>query len=150
MKTGSFDINKPLAPVTNPSDPWPEGLSGKEAADFLTNGLRDGNTKDDVIKVTSVKVPAKDLKPIQRQIYFDKSIGATAEFGAPSTRSFLQKSLMIMSGDNFIIDGHHRWLSSLLVDPKLQMPGIRIDLPITKLLPISLAFGDAIGNQRNR
>jgi len=150
LKTGKVDINKPLAPSTSPSNPWPEGLSGKEAEEFIVAGLHDGDKKDDKIKVTSVKVSAKDLRPIQRQIYFDKSIGATAQFGAPATRSFLQKSLMIMSADNFIIDGHHRWLSALLVDPKLQLPGIKIGLPISQLLPVSLAYGDALGNQRNQ
>lgn len=149
LKNGRIDINKPLAPGTNPRNPFPEGLSGEQANDFIKNGLRDQNIQDDKIKVSSVKMPVKDLKPIQLQIYFDKSIGATAQFGVPATRSFLQKSLMIMSADNYIIDGHHRWLSSLLVDPGLRVSGIKIDLPIAQLLPVSLAYGDAIGNQRN-
>lgn len=150
LKDGSMDINKPLAPETNPSNPFPEGLSGETAAHWIENGFNDGSRPDDMIKVESVKVAAKDLRPIQRQIYYDKSINSTAEFGAPAARSFLNKSLMIMSNDRHIIDGHHRWSSALFIDPKLMMSGVMIDLPIAKLLPLSLAYGDAIGNRRNQ
>jgi len=149
LKDGHLDIEKPLAPHTNPGNPWPEGLSGEEADEFVRLGLEDKDLQDDKVKVTSVKVAAKDLKPIQKQIYFDKCMGATGKFGVAATRSFLSKSLTIMSSDNYIIDGHHRWTSALVIDPAMQMPGIKIDLPISKLLPVSLAYGDAIGNRRN-
>lgn len=150
LKDGHLDIERPLSPYTVPQNPWPEGLKGEDAEEFVRRGLDDKDLGDDKIKVTNAKVKAKDLNPIQRQIYFDKSISATGEFGVPSTRSFLQKSLTIMSEDNYIIDGHHRWLSSVLIDPGMTMSGIKIGLPISKLLPLSLAYGDAIGNRRNQ
>lgn len=149
LKDGHLDIYTPLSPFTEPENPWPQGLSGEQAAEFIRRGLDDKNLQDDKVGVSSVRVAAKDLRPIQRQIYFDKSIGAVAKFGIAATKQFLQKSMMIMSSDQFIIDGHHRWTSALLVDPNLRVPGIKIDLPISKLLPVSLAYGDAIGNKRN-
>lgn len=149
LLSGSLDINKPFSGETDPNDPFPEGLTSSQADKFLKNGLRDGSDRDDVVSVSSVSVPASDLKPIQRQIYFDKSIGAIAEFGVGSTKEFLKSSLMIMSGDQYIIDGHHRWLSANLVDPDFEMTGIKIDLPIHKLLPLATAYGDALGNKRN-
>lgn len=150
LKDGKLDINKPLAPDANPSNPWPEGLSGKEAQRFIDRGLRDNDLQDDKIKVSQVKVPVKKLKPIQRQIYFDKSVTPLAEFGVPSSRSFFQSTMTIMSEDEYIIDGHHRWLASLIIDPTLPMSGIKIALPISKLLPVALSYGDAIGNKRNQ
>ena len=149
LKDGALDIEKPLSPDTDPGNPFPEGLTGEQATKWLEDGFHDGSKTDDVVKVTTANVAAKDLKPIQRQIYFDKSINSTAEFGTPSARAFLSKSMTIASSDNYIIDGHHRWSSALLLDPRMTMTVARIDLPIKKLLPVSLAYGDAIGNQRN-
>ena len=152
LKDGSLDVERPFAPGTNANNPFPEGLSGAEAEEWLENGLphKDkGPASDDAVKVSSVKIAAKDLRPIQKQIYFDKSLTATAEFGVASAKAFLQKSLMIMSSDNHIIDGHHRWSSALLIDPRMMMAGVKIDLPIAKLLPLATAYGDAIGNKRN-
>lgn len=152
LKDGQLDVERPFAPGTTVSNPFPEGLTGEEAEQWLENGLPQNDNapaSDDVVKVTQVKVAAKDLRPIQKQIYFDKSITATAEYGVASARAFLQKSLMIMSSDNHIIDGHHRWSSALLIDPKMVLTGMKIDLPIAKLLPLATAYGDAIGNKRN-
>lgn len=150
LKDGRLDIHRPFSPDTEPNNPFPEGMSGAQAKEFLERGLRDNDLKDDRINVRMVKVAVKDLKPIQRQIYFDKSIKGLAEFGAKSSRAFMEKTLTIMSKDHYIIDGHHRWSASLLLDPNLRMSGIEIDLPIAKLLPLSLAYGDAIGNRRNQ
>lgn len=150
LKDGTIDLENPFAPSTDPSDPYPEGLTGQDAKRFLNRGLRDGEKSDDVIKFSEKKVAAKDLKPIQRQIYFDKSIKSIADNGVKGTTNFLTNvSYFICSSDNYIIDGHHRFLSALLVDPQIKVRCLIIDLPIEKLLPLSLAYGDAIGNKRN-
>lgn len=150
LKNGNLDINKPFADTTNEEDPFPEGLKGFEAEDFLERGLKDGSKKDDVIGVTIKQVPVKNLKPIQKQIYFDKSVDATAKNGVESSKKWLQgKTFFITSADNFIIDGHHRWMSGLLIDPNMSVNTLSIDLPINKLLPLSTSYGDAIGNKRN-
>lgn len=147
LKRGALDVKKPFAKTGNP---FPEGLSGEDAQEFLLRGFHDKNLRDDPIKVTNFKESAKNLKPIQRQIYLDKCLTSTAQFGIDGTRAFLEKSLMIKSADNFIIDGHHRWMSALIIDPNLKMVGISIDLPIKDLLPLTRSYGDAIGNKRNK
>ena len=153
LEDGYIDINKEYSKGTDPKNPFPEGLSGKKAEEWLVAGLKsitaDGKNTDE-IKTKLAKVKVSDLKPIQKQIYFDKSITATAEFGAKGTTNFLtKKSTFIVSADNFIIDGHHRFLSGLLIDPNLEVNCLVIDLPISKFLPLSLAYGDARGNKRN-
>jgi hypothetical protein len=60
------------------------------------------------------------------------------------------KTFFITSADNFIIDGHHRWLSGIVLDPNLKVNTLSIDLPIKDLLPMAIAYGDAIGNKRNQ
>ena len=151
LKLGTLDINKPFAPETSDNNPWPEGLSGWDAQEFVKNGFKDGSKKDDVIGVSIRQVVVGKLKPIQKQIYLSKSAGQTKKSGVETTRKFLtSKTFFVASGDNFIIDGHHRWLSAILIDPNMKVNVLSIDLPINKLLPLANAYGDAIGNKRNQ
>lgn len=147
LQHGSLDVKKPFADKGNP---FPEGLTGEDAHEFLLKGFHDKKLRDDIIKVTEFSESAKNLKPIQKQIYLDKCLSSTAQFGVEGTKAFLKKSLMIKSKDNYIIDGHHRWMSALLIDPDLKMVGISIDLPIKELLPLTKSYGDALGNKRNK
>lgn len=150
LKKGMIDIEKPKAPSTDPRNPFPEGLSGSDAKRFLERGLNDKDISDDIVKTAMKRVAVKDLKPIQKQIFFDKSFKDIAKFGPDGTKKFLKDvSIFICSSDYYIIDGHHRFLSGLLVEPAMKVRCLTIDLPINKLLPMSLAFGDAIGNKRN-
>jgi len=156
LKNGTIDINEPHSPHSTFSlathDPFPEGLSGTEAKEWLMNGMlhRDGDAKDDMVKVLNEKVAVGKLKPIQKQIYFDKAMKDTASFGADGSRNFLEnQTFFIVSVDNFIIDGHHRYLAGIMLDPKMKVNVVKVNLPIKQLLPLSLAFGDAIGNKRN-
>lgn len=150
LEMGNLDINKPFASETNPKKPFPQGLSGLKAVAFMKRGLRDGSLKDDIIDVRITKKTVSDLTPIQKQIYYDKSMGEVAKFGLKATLDFIKnKSFFITSKDNFIIDGHHRFLSAMILDPTMKVNVLEIDLPIKKLLPLSLAYGDAVGHQRN-
>jgi hypothetical protein len=58
-------------------------------------------------------------------------------------------TFFIASEDGYIIDGHHRWLAGVLTDPDIKARVLTIDLPLKDLLPMSLAFSDAVGNKRN-
>ncbi len=152
LKKGEIDIQAPFSDDTDQTDLFPEHLSGKEALHWLHNGKEkwDGDKDDDNIKVGKVKVTVGDLKPIQKQIYFDKSSNGFKGNTAESTTKFLTKSVFIVSSDNHIIDGHHRYLSAMLVDPKMKVSALKIDMPISQLLELSVSFGDAVGNKRNK
>lgn len=151
LEDGTIDINKPFAKDPElSSNPFPEGLSGLKAKKWLEKGLKDGSKTDDQIDVSITKIPVKNLKPIQRQIYYDKSMGETIKQGVKRSLDFVtNKSFFVISGDNYIIDGHHRYLSALLLDPNASVNALKINLPIKKLLPMATAYGDAIGNKRN-
>ena len=88
--------------------------------------------------------------PIQDQIYFDKGFKTISKNGVESTIDLLNSKTLIVSSDNRIIDGHHRFLSALLINKNMKLNVIQIDLPLNKLLPLSLAYGDSIGNKRNQ
>ena len=154
LKSGAIDIARPFADNDVPDDPFPQGLDKTTGKKWVTGGLakNDGDAKDDVVKVKMKSVAVGNLKPIQSQIYFDKSIRNVAEFGAKGTRDFSasKSNFYVVSSDNRIIDGHHRFLSAVLVDPKIKVTALEIDLPIKDLLPLTLAYTDAIGNVRNK
>ncbi len=154
LKKGSIDIARPFADNEVPDDPFPQGLDKETGKKWATHGLGkyDGDAKDDIVDVKIKQVAVGSLKPIQSQIYFDKSIRNVAQFGAKGTRDFSasKSNFYVVSSDNRIIDGHHRFLSAVLVDPKMKVTALEIDLPISKLLPLTLSYTDAIGNIRNK
>lgn len=153
LKAGKLDINAPFGKDTNKSNPYPQGISGKEAKKFLEAGLQknDGDRDDDKVKVKATKERIGDLKPIQKQIYADKSVGFYTFGPIKSTRQFLSnKSFFIISSDLYIIDGHHRWLAGVLLDPDMTVNCLKIDIPKAELVKLLLAYGDAIGNSRNQ
>ena len=154
LQTGSIDINKPFAKNDLPDDPFPQGLNRQTGKIWMRSGLpkADGDPKDDIVKVTNESIAVGNLKPIQAQIYFDKSIAKASRDGVESSRKFLtsKENNFIVSKDNRIIDGHHRFLTTVLIDPKIKVNCLKIDLPIKELLPLTLAYTDAIGNIRNK
>jgi hypothetical protein len=151
LKGGYIDVSEPFRP-SHQSNPFPEGLKGREAKEWLESGLPkyDGDLDDDKVSVQLNAVKITKLSPIQKQIYFDESMRTIGKNGAEKTKSFLsRKSILICSSDLYIIDGHHRFLSGMLVDPSVKTQVLMIDLPIATLLPMATAYGDAIGNKRN-
>jgi len=150
LERGEIDINKPFAEDTVSSKPFPEGLSGLRAQKWLDAGLRDGDMADDVIDVKIANVQVGKLIPIQKQIYVDRALDLVIKNSVPDSLAFIgHKSFFILSADNYIIDGHHRFLAGMLIDSHVSVNCLQIDLPIKKLLPLAAAYGDAIGNQRN-
>ena len=150
LKEGTIDIEKPFAKGTNPKNPFPQGLQGFDAMDFVKRGLDDGSKTDDQIKVRNIRVRIGDLIPIQKQIYFEKSIGKTIEAGIEASLDFIQNGFLIISKDRYVIDGHHRFLQGSIINPDMKVGALEIDLPIKKLLPMTLAYSDAVGNKRNQ
>jgi len=153
LQQGFIDLKAPFAPGTNKSKPFPSGLKGDYAKQWLQNGLAkfDGSPSDDRIKVESRRLAVGILKPIQKQIYVDKSINAMNRDTLAGTKNFLStQTIYITSSDNYIIDGHHRYLSAMLLNPKMNVQTMAINLPIKELLPMAVAYGDAIGNKRNK
>lgn len=149
LKNGLIDLKDPFSDRTDPSDPFPQGLTDKSATQFMSNGLRDKEKPDDQVQTQIKMIAAKDLVPIQQQVYLDKSVKSIAKFGVESSKQFLNSTVLITSADNRIIDGHHRFLSALIIDPDIKLKCLVVNLEIKVLLPLAQAYGDAIGNKRN-
>lgn len=152
LKNGTVDFRPPYSSKETSTNPFPEGLSGKEAQRFLEAGLKkfDGDENDDKVKSTLEKVAVKNLHPIQQQIYYNKALTFFTNYSVEGARSYLStKPITIISKDGYIIDGHHRFVAAILLDPNLKVNVLRVQLNIKELLPLSKAYGDAIGNSRN-
>ena len=130
---------------------FPNGLSGAQAEEWLVQGLHDGYETDDIISTSLEQLEAGSLTPIQEQIYFDKAVKKLIEYGVDDTVEFLQNdSMIIVSKDGYILDGHHRWLTAMLIDHTLEIQAMVIGVEKDKLIKLLNAFSDAIGNERNK
>jgi hypothetical protein len=145
LTDGLIDVHKPYSDFTT------KGLiiNTTNAEVFMTAGKLDGIEDDDKVSAKFEPIPANKLKPIQEQIYFDECIGFL-EHGLNKAIAIVESKNSVVSNDNFIIDGHHRWGFAMLFAPTMKFRCLSIDLEIEKLVKVALEFGDALGNARNK
>lgn len=113
----------------------PIGLSklNPELADkAVGKGFADGEKTDDVVDSAKANIPAANLKPAQTEIVPEKVIGVALDM--------LNKGTIggdlgaIVSKDGYIMDGHHRWAATYLIDPKAKLRVTVMDLPGGELI----------------
>jgi hypothetical protein len=109
---------------------------------FFIKGKKDGESSDDVVVTKDAAIPAKSLKPSQDAVYLGKALGLAiggvegGDLGA------------VISKDNRILDGHHRWAATMFTNPNAKIIGSKADLGIGDLIPVLRQAGDAMGNER--
>lgn len=103
------------------------------------------------IKNSIKKIVADNINPSQRQIYLAQIIKNIKKNGFKNTMDWItNKSLFIVSKDGFIIDGHHRFATAILLNPLTKVRGLVVDLNQAELLKIALHFSDKVAlNTRN-
>lgn len=130
---------------------YPNKLSSvnKElAGDLATKGSQDQNLKDDVAKAGKVSAPAKSLKASQTTMDFGKFVGMAIQMlGKMGSFSGGAGGDLgaIISADNHIMDGHHRWAATLMVDPDASVGGLGVNLPGEKLVGVLNVWTSAKG-----
>jgi hypothetical protein len=130
----------------NKVDPqrFPMKLSDVEA-DVASTIVRTGNekydemAKDDRIPVKAGSVAVEKLKPSQSSMNIGKALGMAVSMinkagpfsGGPGGElgAFITK-------DGYIMDGHHRWISSYMVDPGAKVGGYIVGFPREELLAV--------------
>jgi len=121
---------------------YPNKLSSvnKELAkDLASKGSQDQNLKDDVAKAKKVSAPAKSLKASQTTMDFGKFVGMAIQMlGKMGSFSGGAGGDLgaIISSDSHIMDGHHRWAATLMVDPSASVGGLGVNLPGEKLVGV--------------
>jgi len=148
LKKGGIDL---FAPFTQghkvTSD---ELMKNPKEIDYVDLGFKDGEKNDDKVKAKYTKIDTGKLKPIQEQVYLDKVIKNIGKYGAKGSADAVSKLSNIVSKENYILDGHHRYAALMLIDPTRKQAALSIPLPIRDVLDLTLAYGDAIGNERNK
>jgi hypothetical protein len=89
--------------------------------------------KEKDVKISETKILAKDLKPTQK----DFNIKKVKQF--MDSKDKLDKPLLV-SKDNYIIDGHHKWLANLNLDDNKKLKVIQVDLTAKQLLKETMDF----------
>lgn len=95
-------------------------------------GKADGDEKDDQVPSSKVSVAAAKLKPSQKEVIPQKAVefAFSAIMKIKPMESGPGGDLQaIISKDNYIMDGHHRWAATFLVDPSATLDATQIDLP---------------------
>jgi hypothetical protein len=84
------------------------------------------------IIVQYIDVPVALLRSVQDTIDLKK-----VQHLADTMPDVAMKKAVIISKDNYILDGHHRWLAILNRDPHQVIEAYRVNLPIKELLAIT-------------
>jgi hypothetical protein len=94
----------------------------------------------DKVRITKGKIAAGKLKKSQKELYKDKIEGIAARFTSPD-----KFKPLIISKDNHIVDGHHRWGAAIHKwGTDVKIPIIRIDLPIMKAIALYKDVADSL------
>jgi hypothetical protein len=144
LNEGAVDIFKPYAKGQLFT---PKNMSKDEGEEWVHLGFEDGAKSDDVVKGKLGGIAVAKLKPTQSQIWFDKIVQIFIKFGTPGSGSIVLKQTVIVSGDYYLLDGHHRYAQAMLADPQLKIKALYIPLPIQLLLAVGKSYGEAIGNK---
>jgi len=135
-------IVEDLSTVEVEKDEFPNPITQSMRRIFTFKGELDGDDDDDVVKVSKTPFSANTLKPSQSAIFLGKSLSmAVGGVKGGDLGS-------IVSKDNHILDGHHRWAATLFAEPKAKIIGLQADMKIGDLVPVLRALGDAFGNTR--
>lgn len=92
-------------------------------------------------------VEVQDLKPTQEQIWLDKIVETVQEHGPIKKGSPPLESVIIVSEEGFILDGHHRVASALLSDPLLEQKTLYVPLPIKELFRVGKKYSKMKGHK---
>ena len=106
----------------------------EDAKADVTKGTKDGDPKDDVIDVKpNATFPSSQLKPSQTSMKISNAMGMALSMilGKMPTGGNLGG---FISNDNHIMDGHHRWVATAMVDPSKEVGGYLVDFPGADLI----------------
>lgn len=96
------------------------------------------------IRSMKAQVSPKNLKPTQGEV--DAAKVQDERWDEPE-KHFNPRSYVLVSKDNYIIDGHHRWAGAVVRNPDARIPVLKVDMTAEELLPYTRAFTERWGIQ---
>jgi hypothetical protein len=91
------------------------------------------------IKGKKNKIKVKKLAPGQKEIFLDEIIShllKKEEFVKKALKGKIKDDDILISKDNHVIDGHHRWASAFILNPDCKLKCTKINLELKKAIPI--------------
>ena len=114
-------------------------VDAETAKQLATTGKTDGSESDDTIPVGNWKGSAADLSPSQNTMNLGKAawfalgmLNGTM-FGSGGPGGNLGA---FVSSDNYMMDGHHRWVATAMSEPSAGMSGYLVTFPGKQLVAI--------------
>lgn len=111
----------------------------EKATKYVDSGDFDGQKDDDVILVSNASFATSALKPSQSSMNIEKAL-AFALHMMSKTSPFSDGPGgdldAFISSDGFIMDGHHRWVATAMVNPGAKIGGFQVDFPGDKLIAV--------------
>jgi len=111
---------------------------GEEISTAVSSGTKDGEDVDDKVKASSASFSCAELKPSQSSMNIDKAVSMA--FGALKSGKVGGELGAFISEDGYIMDGHHRWISTFMVDPSATISGFMVNLPGQQLVAVLNAY----------
>ena len=95
--------------------------------------------KKNNISGESITIKAKDLEPSQKEIFLDQMITfllKNKKFVKKALKGEIKDDEIVISSDNCIVDGHHKWASSFILNPDCKIKCTKINLPYKEAITI--------------
>ena len=114
----------------------------------LDGGKKDKNDADDIAKSGNASVAVGSLKPMQKEVIPEKALAFALGFADNKTPD-LNNMEAIVSSDNYIMDGHHRWAARTLLDPGASVNVSRVNMPADDVVTALNVYTKAKGLKGN-
>ena len=111
--------------------------AGDDAELKVTGGDGDGEKADDVVGAEPGEVAVSKLNPSQSSMNIEKAVAfaiAAIRKSEPFPEGPGGDLGAIITSDNHIMDGHHRWIASGMVDPKAKVGGFIVEFPAKQMI----------------
>ena len=111
----------------------------EKASKYVDSGDFDGSKEDDIIPVSNASFATSALKPSQSSMNIEKALAFAIHMMAkkgPFTSGPGGDLDAFISSDNFIMDGHHRWVATAMVNPGAKIGGFQVDFPGDELIAV--------------
>jgi len=138
-------VNEDADPTKIPDDKFPLLLSAVKAEiakNLVASGedAKDKGNQDDVVAVESGKpFSCELLKPSQTSMNINKAWQFALSMmnnTMPGSKGPGGELGSFISKDFYIMDGHHRWIATGMVNPKAEITGYYVNLPGEKLVRV--------------
>jgi hypothetical protein len=138
------ETRKYLNEMANPAavDPklLPKNLDDVDmetAKHLAATGLKDGEQDEDKVPINKGAFTTAELKPSQSSMNINIALGMVISMLDPKSKFSAGGDLgAFISSDKYIMDGHHRWIATSMIDPSKEIIGHAVNFPGEKLVAV--------------